>query len=220
MPVDTVWILTRDEIYQVLHYLHRGLKRRVHKRLNLTIFRLSCCLGLRAKEIAGLTLADVVVEGARPIIRIRKEITKGVPGKKRARLVPLWWDKGTLKDITAWYELRMSETNDLNAPFVCSRHAKSFGKPLDRNHVGRHWRTALFTLGRSRVRQVSVHKGRHTFCSHALAAGRSLAEIAKAAGHANIATTSIYLHAMENSQVRDLFAFTEKKKKRGRKPSV
>lgn len=36
--------------------------------------------------------------------------------------------------------------------------------------------------------------GRHTFIGHALAGGRTLAEVRDAAGHANVTVTSGYVH--------------------------
>jgi integrase len=50
-----------------------------------------------------------------------------------------------------------------------------------------------------------VHCGRHTFISHAIASGRSLVEVRDAAGHTNIAVTSIYLHALPNDNARPLY---------------
>jgi hypothetical protein len=41
-----------------------------------------------------------------------------------------------------------------------------------------------------------LHHGRHTFVSHALAGGRSLAELRAAARHSNVAVTSKYLHVV------------------------
>ena len=47
--------------------------------------------------------------------------------------------------------------------------------------------------------------------SHALQGGRSLAEVRDAAGHSNIATTSVYTHVAseDDGQVGDLFAFAQ-----------
>jgi integrase len=42
----------------------------------------------------------------------------------------------------------------------------------------------------AQVLTVTIHHGRHTFVSHALAGGRTLAEVRAAAGHANVAVTS------------------------------
>ena len=38
--------------------------------------------------------------------------------------------------------------------------------------------------------EVTIHHGRHTFISHALAGGRTLAEVRDAAGHSNVSITS------------------------------
>ena len=50
---------------------------------------------------------------------------------------------------------------------------------------------------------------RLTVISHALAGGRTLAEVKAAAGHASLLTTSVYLHiAVEDEgKVGDLFCF-------------
>ena len=59
------------------------------------------------------------------------------------------------------------------------------------------------------IREVTIHHGRHTFISHALAGGRSLAEVRAAAGHSNISVTSAYLHIVvdDDEPVGNLFRF-------------
>jgi integrase len=64
------------------------------------------------------------------------------------------------------------------------------------------------TVGRfARFRTLTIHHGRHTFISHALAGERTLAQVRTAAGHTNIAVTSIYLHIAvdDDGEVGDLF---------------
>jgi len=58
------------------------------------------------------------------------------------------------------------------------------------------------------ARELTIHHGRHTFCSHA-AKLRTLVEVRDAAGHSNIATTSIYLHTVtdDDGEVGGMFAF-------------
>ena len=59
----------------------------------------------------------------------------------------------------------------------------------------------------NRVTILTIHHGRHTFISHALAGGRTLAEVRDAAGHANVTVTSGYLHvAVDTDFVGRLFA--------------
>ena len=69
--------------------------------------------------------------------------------------------------------------------------------------------TACYVLGRARVRTLTIHHGRHTFISDALAGGRTLAEVRAAAGHANVAITSVYLHVVldEGEGVGELFRY-------------
>jgi site-specific recombinase XerD len=50
--------------------------------------------------------------------------------------------------------------------------------------------------GKSYNKQLTIHHGRRSFCSHALAGGRSLAEVRDAAGQADISTTSVYMHVV------------------------
>jgi integrase len=56
---------------------------------------------------------------------------------------------------------------------------------------------------------LTIHHGRHTFISHALAGGRSLAEVRVAAGHSNLVTTSAYLHIAvdDDATPGNLFGF-------------
>jgi integrase len=51
-------------------------------------------------------------------------------------------------------------------------------------------KVACKALGAARLRTLTIHHERHTFISHALAGGRTLAEARAVAGHANVAVTS------------------------------
>jgi integrase len=57
----------------------------------------------------------------------------------------------------------------------------------------RFW-TACDYLGADRLLDLTIHHGRHTFISYALAGGRTLAEVRDAVGHWNVSITSCYLH--------------------------
>jgi integrase len=213
--MNSAQILTRDEIQTVLKDLKRRAKRSINSRLNLIIFRLSCCCGLRRKEIAGLNIGDLSVSGSRPAVRVRKEITKGEKAKRRTRMVPLWWDAGTLSDISSWREFLISEHHGLDVkeamqmPFVpCLREGHE-NQRMALDVLAKRWRTAIKVLPEDRIKQLSIHAGRHSFCSHSLSAGRTIIEVRDAAGHRNIATTSIYLHALNSDNCPDVFSFQE-----------
>jgi len=202
--VDATKILSRRELAAVLSDLAGKAPRSGNTWLNLILVRLSCCCGLRVSEIAGLHISDIRVEVSRPHMRIRRGASKG----GRSRMVPLWWDSGTLADLAKWKaeRLRMGATPD--APFVASLRLGRPMKTLSRHTLRRRFRTACKVLGRERLETLTIHHGRHTFISHALAGGRSLAEARDDAGHANVSITSAYLHvAVEDDGVGELFRF-------------
>lgn len=199
--MDSTCFMSRSEIAAVLKDIKRRAKRRHNSRLNLVIFRLSCCCGLRCSEILGLDLKDIIAGGSRPVIRVRKAVAKL---KKKGRIVPLWWDAGTRDDIAAWLTYRQQMGALPDDPFVCSLSKLSSGKRLERNCVAAKWKTAIKVLGPDRVSQLSIHKGRHTYCSH-VTVMKGLAAARDAAGHSNVSTTNIYLHALEEENAPNLF---------------
>jgi integrase len=203
--VDASQILTRRELAHVLADLSVRAPRLPNVHMNLAIVRLGCCCGLRAGELGGLLLADVRVGIARPHIQVRAECAKG----GRPRRIPLWWDAGTLTDLVAWKGRRQSQGAKANHPFICSLQRATFGRPLNRHVIRRRFQTACRSLGWDRIRALTVHHGRHTFISHALAGGRTLAEVRAAAGHASLLTTSVYLHVAvdDDGEVGSLFGF-------------
>jgi len=205
MP-DPTRFMTIREVRKVILDLKRRAKRSKQARANLVIFRLSCCCGLRRAEIGGLVFTDLVLTGERPCIQIRKENTKGQRDKRRSRKVPLWWDSGTLNDLREWVEYRKNMGATASDPVVCGMSKHNVGHPLTGKLLASRWKTAIRCLGPERVRQLSIHCGRHSFCSLSRAVGRSSIEIRDAVGHANEATTNIYLHAVESENVPDVFA--------------
>jgi integrase len=80
---------------------------------------------------------------------------------------------------------------------------------FSRHTLRKRFRTACKVLGPDRLEMLTIHHGRHTFISHALAGGRTLAEVRDAAGRANVSITSAYFHALvEEDGIGELFAFS------------
>ena len=211
--IDHSQILSRQEITLVLGDLKRRGLRSVNSRQNLAIFRLATCCGCRASEIAGLRLQDIKASLAQPYIYISKAIAK----RNKARKIPLWWDRSTLDDLILWKAERQQQGAKAEDYFVCVQSKRCFSQQLCRNNVRRRFQVACRVLGAERLvigqdtysataqkqgqcyhKQLTIHHGRHSFCSHALAGGRSLAEVRDAAGHADIATTSLYTHIVQD----------------------
>ena len=194
--VDETKILSRTEIVSVLADMKRRGRRSVNTRMNLSIFRLSTCLGLRVSEISLLKLQNVRVGIEKPYLYLPKGICKG----KKARRVPLWWDEGTLNDIVSWKAERHSQGAKADDYFVCAMSKLAFGKKLDPRNLRNRFISSCRILGKERQKHLTIHHGRHSYISHSLAGGRSLASVRDAVGHSNISITSVYAHIVDEDE--------------------
>ena len=98
---------------------------------------------------------------------------------------------------------RVQEEASGSSHLICSTSVQSFGNPLDRMNLSRRFKQAIKVLGADCYS--SIHNGRHSFASIALAVGRTLPEVRDALGHRNISTTSVYLHALDDGTVGSIF---------------
>lgn len=207
--VEPSRVMTRSEISAVLSEQTRRARRSTGSRMNLVICRLAICCGLRVSEIAGLSLSNVRCNQEKPHIRIPAAIAK----RNKARTVPLWIDRATLEDIRAWKQWRRDQGASGASPFIANQNTGHVGQALTTRAIQSRFKTCLRNAGfpPERISQLSIHSGRHSFCSHGLAAGFSLAQIRDWAGHASISTTSVYLHADLNpdagAEVLESFGF-------------
>jgi integrase/recombinase XerD len=191
-------VLTRDEIVTVIADLKRRSKRYINVRLNLILFRLATCCGLRVSELTQLTLDNVRVGSSRPKIVVPDTVGKGGKG----RIVPVI-DQGTLDDLKAWKELRESQGARPTDLFICSQ---SKGTRISRHNARRRFISACKALGRERQAEITIHHGRHSFISHALHQGHNIVQVQHMAGHSSLGTTSIYAHLVsDEAQIGNLF---------------
>jgi len=161
--------------------------------------RLACLVellyatGLRVSELVSLP-ASAARRDARVIV---------VRGKgQKERLVPL---NDAAKEAMAGYlALRAQAGIDASSKWLFP----SFGEDghLTRQHFARDLKKLAAAAG-LRTAQVSPHVLRHAFASHLLHNGADLRVVQTLLGHADISTTQIYTHVLEErlkSLVRDL----------------
>ena len=173
-------------------------------RERLRAARLSCLVetlyatGLRVSELVALPMA-----AARRDARVIVVRGKG----QKERLVPL-------NDAA---KHAMADYLELAAQLAPSGQSKwlfpSFGGAghITRQHFARELK-ALAAAAGLRAEQVSPHVLRHAFASHLLHNGADLRVVQTLLGHADISTTQIYTHVLEErlkSLVRDLHPLAE-----------
>jgi integrase/recombinase XerD len=166
--------------------------------------RMECLLevlyatGLRVSEL--VALPDSAARRDQRMLVIR-----GKGG--RERLVPLNdAARRTMKDYLALREEAKADKSKWLFP--------SFGESghLTRQHFARELKALAASAG-LKASQVSPHVLRHAFASHLLQNGADLRVVQTLLGHADISTTQIYTHVLEErlkSLVRDLHPLAEK----------
>ncbi|MFS8039291.1 site-specific tyrosine recombinase XerD [Xanthobacter sp. AM11] len=153
--------------------------------------------GLRVSELVGLP-ATAARSRADAIL---------VTGKgRKERLVPL--SQPARAAMTAWLEARAA------AGLAASRWLfPSFGESghVTRQQAARDLKTLALEAGLDPAK-LSPHVLRHAFASHLLAHGADLRVVQTLLGHADVSTTQIYTHILDErlkSMVRDLHPLTD-----------
>lgn len=147
--------------------------------------RVAAYAGLRMGELLALRVGDVDWAGS--VITVRRAISAGVekgPKSGRVRQVPL-----ARQAALALH--RVLDREDFTRPdeFV---FCTAFGRRLDDSALRRRYKLARDAAG---LRPLRWHDLRHTFGSLLVAGGVDLVSVKDAMGHAQLTTTTRYLHA-------------------------
>ena len=172
-------------------------KQPVAQRLRAT--RLLCLL--EVVYATGLRVSELVTLPASAARRDQRMlVVRGKGGKER--LVPL--NNPAKRAMSEYLELRTAAERDTKSKWLFP----SFG---EKGHLTRqHFARELKALGQGcgiRPERLSPHVLRHAFASHLLHNGADLRVVQTLLGHADISTTQIYTHVLEErlkTLVRDL----------------
>ena len=165
----------------------------------LRIARLTCLLevlyatGLRVSELVALPLGAAARDS-------RVLMVRGKGGKER--LVPL--NDAAKRAMADYLVLRRQTGKDAESPWLFPSSSDS--GHLTRQHFARELKLVAVSAGLP-ASAVSPHVLRHAFASHLLQNGADLRSVQMLLGHADISTTQIYTHVLDErlkSLVRDL----------------
>lgn len=197
-------ILSVDEVTKLFEAAHAAATATGITRAEvLRVSRLVCLLevlyasGLRVSELIALPAAAARAEGDSIIVRGKGNKERMVPLGKAARNAM----RAYLKLLS---ESKSGGTRWLFPSFGASGH-------VTRQHVARELKALAAAAGID-ARKMSPHVLRHAFASHLLANGADLRVVQALLGHADISTTQIYTHVLDErlkSMVRDLHPLAE-----------
>ncbi len=180
-------LLTQDEVTQLFDAIGKIPKLEEKIRLTCLLEILYGC-GLRVSELVSLPMAAIIVNSR--VVRVRGK------GNKE-RVIPL--SKMALRALKQYLQIRNSflpksqqGKNDKNYLFP-SIGGKGH---LTRQRFGQILKE-LASFAGIMPEKLSPHTLRHAFASHLLNNGAGLLSVQKMLGHADIATTQIYTHILD-----------------------
>lgn len=195
-----------DKLLAVAWECARSSQNRLGERLRAT--RTACLLeilyatGLRVSEL--IALPRSAAKSVDPWLTVRG---KG----QRERLIPL--SEPARSAMKTWLEV-LKETRPAQEAGSWLFPADSALGCLSRQAFARDLKALASAAGLPAAR-VSPHVLRHAFASHLLQNGADLRVVQELLGHADISTTQIYTHVLDErmkAMVRDLHPLTERSK--------
>jgi integrase/recombinase XerD len=196
-------VMTIADVDRLLEEARNALGRAESPRERLRAARLACLIetlyatGLRVSELVALPLSAAERNARMLIVRGKGDKERMVPLNEAA--------KTAMRDYLAL----LGEAGPRKSKWLFP----SFGESghLTRQHFARDLKELAVSTG-LRADSISPHVLRHAFASHLLHNGADLRVVQTLLGHADISTTQIYTHVLEErlkSLVRDLHPLGE-----------
>jgi integrase/recombinase XerD len=203
-------VLSVSHVDQLLATARSGIAGDGAMSERLRAVRLNCLL--EVLYATGLRVSELVALPASAAQRDQRMLIVRGKGNKE-RLVPLNESaKHAMRDYLALRE-EATKLPKKGAVKAAKWLFPSFGASghLTRQHFARDLKALAAATG-LKPKQVSPHVLRHAFASHLLQNGADLRSVQTLLGHADISTTQIYTHVLEErlkSLVRDLHPLAE-----------
>jgi integrase len=172
-----------------------ALARAAETEQDAALFRVAAFTGLRLGELRALRWADI--DFARRLVHVRRGYTHGAEGSPksgRVRSVPLIDQAAEALDMLSRRE-RFTDADDLVFVDELGRHINDW-------RLRNRFHAALERAGLPRLR---LHDLRHTFGTLAVQAF-PLSDVKAYMGHADIATTMVYVHHVPRLDAADLLS--------------
>jgi integrase/recombinase XerD len=176
--------ISRDDIEQLLAAPAKGASAKAQR--DHALLELLYASGMRVTELVSLDISDVNL--ASGTVRVRG---KKISGKER--VIPI--GDRALEALRAYLNrgrLQLVREPEERALFLNHR-----GQRLTRQGLWLIIKHYVDEVGISE--DVTPHTLRHSFAAHKLSQGKSLQDIQKLLGHANISTTQVYQHVGQES---------------------
>jgi integrase/recombinase XerD len=177
--------ISRDEIERLLAAPAQGVA--VKSQRDHALLELLYASGMRVTELVSLDVSDVnLVSGS---VRVRgKKLTS------KERIIPVG-DRAldALRDYLNKGRMQLVRDPEERALFLNHR-----GQRLTRQGLWLIIKHYVDEVGISA--EVTPHTLRHSFAAHKLSQGKSLQDIQKLLGHANISTTQVYQHIGQDTE--------------------
>jgi integrase/recombinase XerD len=198
-------VLSIDEVDRLLVQARVEMNREEQSPLDrLRAARLTCLI--EVLYATGLRVSELVALPVSAADRNAQMLTVRGKGNKE-RLVPL--NESAKSAMRDYLDILCQTRRHQNAKWLFPSSARA--GHVTRQHFARELKTLAVSAG-LRSREVAPHVLRHAFASHLLHNGADLRVVQTLLGHADISTTQIYTHVLDErlkSLVRDLHPLAE-----------
>ncbi|WP_297637923.1 tyrosine-type recombinase/integrase [uncultured Clostridium sp.] len=171
-------VLTIEEQEQLINVFNC---RYYNSYKNKTMIQLFLATGLRLSELLDLKWKNINLQTG------QLKVIQGKGNKDR-----ILWISDTMLDILREYKTKQVDKQGVVDLVFCS----SSGKRLDDRGI----RRMLVTYcGKAKItKEISPHTLRHTYATDLLRATKNIRLVQKALGHADLSTTMIYTHIVDD----------------------